>query len=216
MGALSNNFSCVVCSFTFCIYAVMFNPYSVGPWGSEGMPQGCVGGAERVRTERRAPVSLLVHPELLYVLDLPVIFPFGGRRGGNKFKNHQLHCSLVTSEWYGILSLPCSLLLNEFLGEADLKKSKFGFELLNMTLKWLKLSTTLVWRKSSCTITISIAVRSPPLPLQTQLETELRPGGTEGWQTPSKRCCSLWFTLGLGAFLENPNPHLLFWWREKE
>lgn len=74
MGALSNNSSRVVCSFTFCIYAVIFKPHSVGPWGSEGMPQGCVGGAERARTEGRAPVSPLVHPELLYVLDFPVIF----------------------------------------------------------------------------------------------------------------------------------------------
>lgn len=71
-------------------------------------------------------------------------------------------------------------------------------------------------RKSSGTVTSTMALRPPPWPLRTQLETKLRPGGTlsiDGHLLSG--VAGLWFASGLGEFLQNPNPHLLFWWREK-
>lgn len=70
-----------------------------GPWDSDGVSQGCVGGSKRASPQAGLLSALCstqsCGPQLLYVLDFPVIFPLGGKI---KFKNRQLSYALVTSD----------------------------------------------------------------------------------------------------------------------
>lgn len=150
---------------------------------AHGAPKGCPRMCGRGRTCENwgwgscQPSS---PPRAVVCIGLPCNVPLVCVLGGGgevKFKNHQLHRSLVTSEWNGIVSLPCSLLLNSRWSE--LAEVKIWLWIANYGTKMFKALNNhgLKKKQPHYNHRYRCQVSTPPL------------GEPEDWQTPPKRCC---------------------------